>query len=687
MNSNSDIQKWTFEEYNTDKSNTSGDFGNVVSRLGDAYDCPGVLKVNSPQAMASLLARESIQNSWDAALERQQFFGNTKKVGFHLEFKFVELKGKKKQQFVEIAGLNQLADHVQNILDVDANEIVANPKTLTEIANNSEPLKLLYLIERGTTGMYGGWGTPKSKMHLALANYGYTAKPIAGLGGTKGYGKTALARSSGTRTVICYSAFNPSIAPIHPDATHEDGEVTRRIFGMGYWKKHEYRNGSNLKFYNGWHRFGYDKTTRQPATDTEADTIANALEMPVRDSQKPQDIGSTFLIIDPIIDANSLVDAVRRWWWPAIIDKKTDFDVTVTDFDGRELRPNPSDDPELEEFIRAYRLGEDLNLKTEHKTFFQPVTVEFPYEGSQKVDPGVLHLVADPSENGWTNPYDSSIDLNSDEGTSIPHASIVALIRKTKMVVRYETVNEAKPYVRGVFIAHPSAANQLLSVTETALHSDWELQADEDRKSYEYCFDFAKSVKNRIRSNTNTFREKFRQAGVSSNEVILNEFDRIMNPLRGKSKTTVRPDPPVDPKGPRGFDITFPEGRPEPEEFIEGANDGLIKMPGTFKIALDNDQSRESGEVEIEIRFQFEKDGKISSKDDYLGSISNLSSIGDQIEWVENSNGTYTGKGTLTKSGVTITAESSAYEDIFTGGWKPIVTGEWEASKGANNDE
>ena len=686
MSSNSDIEKWNFEEYDIDRSNTSGDFGNVVSKLGEAYDCPGVLKVNSPQAMASLLARESIQNSWDAALERQEFFGNAKKVGFHLEFRFVELKGKKKQQFVEAAGLNQLADHMQNIPDVNANEIVANPKTLTEITNNSEPLKLLYLIERGTTGMYGGWGTPKSKMHLALANFGYTAKPIAGSGGTKGYGKTALARNSGTRTVICYSAFNPSIAPIHPDATHEDGEVTRRIFGMGYWKKHEYRKGSELKSNNGWHRFGYDKTTQQPATDAEADTIANALGVPVRDGQKAQDIGSTFVIIDPIIDANSLVDAVRRWWWPALIDRREDFDVTVTDFDGRELKPNPSGDPELEEFIRAYRLGEDLNPKTEHRAFFQQVTVEYPDEGSQRVDPGVLHLVADPSVNGWTNPYDSSIDLNSDEGISASHASIVALIRKTKMVVRYENVNPAKPYVRGVFLSDPSKANQLLSVTEDALHSDWELKADEDRKASEHCFNFAKSIKSRIRSNTNQFREKFRQAGVSSNEVILNEFDRIMNPLRGKKKTTVITDP-VDPKGPRGFDITFPEGRPEPEEFIKGANDGLIKMPGTFKIALDNDQSRESGEVEIEVRFQFERDGKSSSTADYLGSISDLNSIGDPIEWVESSNGSYTGKGTLTKSGVTITAESAAYEDIFTGGWKPVVTGEWEASKGENNDE
>ena len=41
----------------------------------------------------------------------------------------------------------------------------------------------------------------------------------------------------------------------------------------------------------------------------------------------------------------------------------------------------------------------------------------------------------------------------------------------------------------------------------------------------------------------------------------------------------------------------------------------------------------------------------------------------------------------MTKNGVTITAESAAYEDIFTGGWKPVVTAKWETSKGANNDE
>ena len=524
-------------------------------------------------------------------------------------------------------------------------------------------------------------------MHLALANFGYTEKPIAGSGGTKGYGKTALARNSGTRTVICYSAFNPSIAPIHPDASHDDGNTTRRIFGMGYWKKHNHRDGLSL---NGWHRFGYSKTdeseTNKPAVDAEADTLAKALGMPIRDAQKAEDIGSTFMIIDPIMDADSLVDAVRRWWWPAIVDRKTDFDVTVTDFDGRELKPNPSDDPELEEFVRAYRLKEDLNPKTEHKVFFQEITVKKPNE-ALKVNPGVLHLVADPSENGWTNPYDSSIDLNSDEGISVPHASIIALIRKTKMVVRYSVVAKAKPFIRGVFVSDPSDANELLAWTEDALHSNWEHEADEDRKGKTYCFDFAKTVLVRIASNTNAFRDKFRQAGVSSTEVTLNEFDRIMNPLRGRKKTKARKDPKEVSKGPRGFDITYPEGKPEPAEFNEGANDGLIKMPGLFKIALDNDQSRESGEVEIQVRFQFEKDGKSSSTEDYLGNISTLKSVGDTIEWVEAGNGTYTGKGILTKNGVTITAESAAYEDIFTGGWKPVVTGKWEINKGANNDE
>ena len=107
-------------------------------------------------------------------------------------------------------------------------------------------------------------------------------------------------------------------------------------------------------------------------------------------------------------------------------------------------------------------------------------------------------------------------------------------------------------------------------------------------------------------------------------------------------------------------------------------------MPGLFKIALDNDQSRESGEVEIQVRFRMKKDGKSSSTEDYLGNISTLKSSAtplNGLKWQRNIQ-----EKNITKNGDQ-TAESAAYEDIFTGGWKPVVTGKWEINKGANNDE
>ena len=77
------------------------------------------------------------------------------------------------------------------------------------------------------------------------------------------------------------------------------------------------------------------------------------------------------------------------------------------------------------------------------------------------------------------------------------------------------------------------------------------------------------------------------------------------------------------------------------------------------------------------IRFQFETDGKSSNDTDFLGRIKYLSK-GDKFSFQEQLDGTYLGIGTLTKSGVTITVDSKAYEDIFTGSWKPVVTSLWD---------
>ena len=163
---------------------------------------------------------------------------------------------------------------------------ISNPVTFSKINNKSHPLKVMLLKESGTTGMYGGWGTDASKMHLALNNIGYTEKSVDS-GGSFGYGKSALARSSGIRSVICYSAFNPDIASIHPDGEHEEEPgVTRRIFGCCYWPKHKIETRGKTISNNGWARFGLEKSTGRPKTNKEADSLADLLGIPIETDQK-----------------------------------------------------------------------------------------------------------------------------------------------------------------------------------------------------------------------------------------------------------------------------------------------------------------------------------------------------------------------------------------------------------------
>ena len=657
-------EPWKFEEFDAERSNSSGDIVSLL-RNNEDYQWPGILGENAPPTMSSTLARESLQNSWDAATERRDA-SEKSRIDFHAEFQFLELTGEKKLSFVKAAGLDQLAKHEQKM--ATKTPFISNPVTFSKINNKSHPLKVMLLKESGTTGMYGGWGTDASKMHLALNNIGYTEKSIDS-GGSFGYGKSALARSSGIRSVICYSAFNPDIASIHPDGEHEEEPgVTRRIFGCCYWPKHKIETRGKTISNNGWARFGLEKSTGRPKTNKEADSLADLLGIPIRDGSKASDIGSTFLIIDPIVSPKDLCRAIERWWWPALIDKGSKFNVSIIDYEQNVLKPQPTEDPALSEFIKASRIKSDTVEKTESAVFFQAVN---------GVDPGGLYMVADPSEDGWTNPLSNSFFVNDDPDQTLKHRSIIALIRRPRMVVRYFDVGESKPFIRGIFIASPNGqANAMLGKTEPALHTDWETVPAEDRKHDHESFELARKVKERIRSNANSFRNTFRLASVTSGKIHLQEFDRIMKSFigtgKGKKKATDKN------RKARPFDITFPNGQPEATELNEGSNDGLIHIPTIFKISLDDDQNRANGKTQIQIRFQFETDGKSSNDTDFLGRIKYLKSKGDKFSFQEQLDGTYLGIGTLTKSGVTITVDSEAYEDIFTGSWKPVVTSLWD---------
>src|SRR5262249_50894021 len=155
---------------------------------------------------------------------------------------------------------------------------------------------------------------------LAMASIGYTEKPD-GSGGTFGYGKAGLIRATRTRVVFAYTCFRE-----RPD----DPGATRRLLGMTYWGRHK-RGGDT---FTGFARFGrpQEDGSIAPFENEDADRVADSLGIDLRSAPDPTQLGTTFLIIDPLVEPDDLRVAIERNWWPAIIDER--FTPLIHDYDG-----------------------------------------------------------------------------------------------------------------------------------------------------------------------------------------------------------------------------------------------------------------------------------------------------------------------------------------------------------------
>ena len=57
---------------------------------------PGVFGIDAPPPEATLLVREVVQNSWDAALERQEQLGDDAQHPFIVDFRFDATSGEER---------------------------------------------------------------------------------------------------------------------------------------------------------------------------------------------------------------------------------------------------------------------------------------------------------------------------------------------------------------------------------------------------------------------------------------------------------------------------------------------------------------------------------------------------------------------------------------------------------------
>ena len=392
---------------------------------------------------SDLLAREVIQNSWDASRKLNAGRAKSKRVPFTMEFKFIELDGQDKANFLKVAGLNEIYEESKSMKKSDAEVAEESFASI----NSKTPLKLLVCSDFGAHGLYGSIDMGSdSILFRALYMFGDTGKADEdGTGGSYGFGKSAFIRGSGIQTVFAYSSF----APLPGD------KVTRRLVGTTYWGSHRDAMNRDLE---GRAIYG-DPSAGEPGIpfeDSNADALAAKLFMDKRTASVEENFGTSLLLVHPQVEAEELIESIEKWWWPALVDNE--MDVIVQKADGKRLVPRPMNNSYVRPFLRAYELAVG---RSKQSNVLQESLISSSWQDVEGISIGSAALrVAS----------DEELASEESEGGHFPR---IALLRSPKMIIEYKDFERRRVAVRGVFIASNEADGHLRN-TEPAQHSHWD---------------------------------------------------------------------------------------------------------------------------------------------------------------------------------------------------------------------
>ena len=508
------------------------------------------------------------------------------------------------------------------IAESDAELQLPEPSSFASL-EDSNPMQILLIKESATCGMYGPWIGARSRMFRALCTSGYTGFTGDG-GGSYGYGKGALVNGSGARIVIAYSCFRER---------DDDLGITRRLLGMTYWSQHEINK--ELSF-SGFARFGDAdcKDDVQPLVNQAADSLATQLGMEVRSADSVNELGTTFLLIEPTCTPTDLVSAIERWWWPALEDPSLHFNAVVLSPDG-ELHPRPRANPGLRPFIEAYELATvpQDNIGDERRSPSLNAIGNFGV-------PGKLGLVANSSQ--WSYPTRGHDTADG----AVEHHSLVALMRKPRMVVEYWIAGRAEPFVRGTFVASDEL-NETLRATEPKGHDAWLTEPSGGMKSSNTSV--AKTILSRIGSHVRNFRGQIRPRAVAPNELKLTEWSRLMHRLlRGSGVQKLVPV-----GDPRNVSINIESQRVC--EFGE-----QIRFKGKVSFGLSDQFEGEEAIVSVQLRYAFDAEDLVR-EDSQLNVLA-------PAGFGEVDSAAYTFEGALTKGARAVfRIESEPYRNDWSG--------------------
>lgn len=530
--------KWHWTEL-PDLGGASGGLANKVFR--------GIEELNGED----LLAREVIQNSWDASRKLNQSKAKDAKVPFRMEFKFIEISGKAKDDFVENSGIKEIYEQ-SKLMRKNESE---RARLEFEKILKANSIKVLVCSDFGAHGLYGSINLKsKSIIFRALYMFGDTAKDEdAGAGGSYGFGKSAFIRGSSIQTVFAYSSFMP----------FGGDNVTRRFVGTSYWGSHQTNDEKDLE---GRAIFGDPKQSKPgtPFEDKDADEIATRLGMKLRSAKKETDLGTSLLLVQPQVTPQTLLFAIEKWWWPAIVDE--DMEIVIIDENGKEMHPRPRSNPFVAPYLRPYEV---LLGRSSISAVLGEKIISNGWQSVEGITLGkALLRVAKEDE------LDIEIEGGGDRFPKI------ALMRSPKMIIEYKEFPRGRIAVRGVFIADDLADGHLKN-TEPAQHSHWSEKDSEDIPKQSTLV--ARGVLDRLRTGLREFINEVDPPTPNDRETLGIYSDLMKGFLSGKKVG----DPPKPPVGKMPIQIHFSQ-HPEPKAYKNE-----VFTEAKFKVSI-SDASSES---------------------------------------------------------------------------------------------
>lgn len=510
---------------------------------------------------AHVLAREAIQNSVDA--------GTGSKVA--VRFRSDSLTGTRKATFVEAAGLSDIAARAQELKLTGSNCLLALDKPRSAIP-------LLFVEDHNAVGLAGDPHDKNSNFYRLLLSLGDRSEvrtAQGSRGGSYGFGKSVYSSSSAIRTIFAYTRFK-----------NGDSTETTRVFGCGYFVSHDF----NKRPYSGRAWLGSKQRTDKlgrvvvdPLEDAAADTLAKKLGFTLR---KSGEVGTTILIVDAVVDPQTVIRGVEEWWWPRLEDGK--LDVQFQDADGTIHYPKPKKNEALRPFIEAFEIAKGRAAP-------KPGTQKHaPFNREDGVMMGTCGFVVAP--------------VAKDGTIVVPgnRLNAVALIREPQMVVAYHVVSQALPSVVGVYLA-PDEKNveEILRKSEPPAHDRWDPDSTNLRDDSGKSSKTVRSILSRIQQGLRRFQGEA-SPPTQAKERRLSQLERS---LGGWFK-------------PRGAGSQTPDAAPSPlhleflkPAYAEATEDGKLRLKSTFAIRLDNSSELDAVDLRLKVNCPVMEDDNEEGED------------------------------------------------------------------------